>query len=815
MRLSDDMIDALDLRNSFVPAFPARRSKKGRSKGLHVLQLMRRNLLAVFDHDAFSSRKMGIKVLSRDIAICNNPDGVRQTLTAQHETFECKTPQQRFSLAPLLGDGLFVSDGETWRERRAIVTPIVHARHMASFAPIMCETIAEWCEEWRAAGPGTRLDILFEMGELTAEIICRTIFGKRLGRQYTREIIAGFAQYQRHADAVDLPSLMGASDTVPRKLDKKAKHAIDRVHHVLDKIVDEIAERGPDREGEEDGAIIRALFNAKGRDGKQLSREAVRNEAIVIFMAGHETTANTLAFAIYLVAQSERVREKLMSEFEEVLGGRLPELSDVPKLNYTRAVIEETLRLYPPVPILGREAKAHGTLNGAALEPGTLLLVAPWLIHRNRDVWSLPDHFVPERFDRRYDNLRDKYAYIPFASGPRVCPGLTFAMTEAVLCLSALLQEFHVRPLPRHRMKVECRLTLRPGNTLPMVVTPRDAVAGKPGKSLAPLRQADIPWEATEAPRKVAPPLRDLFSKMAERSAPARRYHIGDRVRTAADAIALNTLSALPIDTASACGARLGTLVSRQAVQQKTAERIRERVKAMLSDASDADVERICAAWWRNAGRNRAEYAISKRLYDAGRLSVVGTEHLDAAFTQGRPIILGLVHTGHWELIPPLLMGRWPGDWTGLWQPQASDYRNRVVERARRRVGAKAFPNASAMSRSVLRLLNTPGQNIVTFLDAEREGRSLFPLLGREPSPLGAFGFTAKIALKTGALILPGAIVRLGESASFRLELAAPVDGLHFAGDDPVRSAAERLNPFFEAHVKRYADQWYMLPFVR
>ncbi|MBJ3777252.1 cytochrome P450 [Acuticoccus mangrovi] len=466
MNLSPEVIADHRLADSFVPPSPIRH--KTRVSLWTLFRLYRQNLLAIFMERDYATRRMRKKVGLRTIHFSNHPDGVRETLHRQAATFEKKTSQQRQALAPLLGDGLFVSDGATWAERRAIVAPIVHGRRIATFAPVMRETAIEWCGDWRKAGDGATLDILFEMGELTAEIISRTIFGRRLGREFTREIIAGFAAYQRNVDQTDLLSLMNAPDWVPRLQGVSTRRARHRVHRVIDDIVDRFA-RG---EGDPN-AVISQLFAARDSSGAPLTKAAIRNEAIVIFMAGHETTANTLAWAIYLVSQSPRVEARLAAELEAVLGGRHPELADVADLTFTRAIIEETLRLYPPVPLLGRTATGPGTLNGNAVAKGDILVVAPWLLHRNRDLWALPDHFVPERFDPAIAARPDKHAYIPFASGPRVCPGLTFAITEATLCLATLLQAFKVTLEEGHNVEVSCRLTLRPGDRLPMVVRRR------------------------------------------------------------------------------------------------------------------------------------------------------------------------------------------------------------------------------------------------------------------------------------------------------------------------------------------------------
>ena len=470
MHLPQSLIEGHHLAGAFVPPYPERHPQK--ITPLAQILAMRRNLLSPFLEADFRTRRSRLSLAGHTVHVCNHPHGVRETLHRQHCTFQKKTPNQRHTLAPLIGDGLFVSDGALWAERRAIVAPLVHAAEVASFVPTFRETAMEWREDWRRAGDGATLDILFEMGELTAEIIARAIFGRKLGREYTREIIAGFAQYQRHTRVADLFSLLGMPHFLPRPLGLRAHQGRRRVHRVIDHII-ALIEAGE----VDENAVITRLFAARDRAGRLLSRRAIRNEAIVIFMAGHETTANTLAWAFYLLSQDRRVQDKLQAELGTVLAGRVPDHDDVAKLTYTRCIIEETLRLYPPVPLLGREASGPGTILDRKVAPGDILIVAPWLLHRNRDIWGMADAFVPERFDAAMILRPDKYAYIPFASGPRVCPGRTFAMTEAIICLATLQQAFEVRLAPGRSVEVDCQLTLRPSAPLNMTVHERTLAA--------------------------------------------------------------------------------------------------------------------------------------------------------------------------------------------------------------------------------------------------------------------------------------------------------------------------------------------------
>jgi cytochrome P450 len=454
--------------SGFVPPYPARPAKA--LSPLKVLAAARQNLLSVFEEDAYQMQFFSARVLSRRIFICNSPDTVAQAFIAMHESFQRKTAQMRHALDPLLGDGLFISDGPIWKQRRAIVAPIVHASRMDQFAPVMVEAAAEVAQRWRDLPPGTTIDALREMGTLTAEIICRTIFGPKLGSEHATEIVASFAEYQRQIGQIDLTYMLGLPDWLPRWYPRSVREAAKRIHAILDRIIAEA--RSSRSRGEE--AMIHRLLEARDPDtGATLDAEALRNEAAVIFMAGHETTANTLAWTWFLLSQVEAVEARLHAELDEVLGGRDPTLADLPRLVYTRAVVEETLRLYPPVPILGRQALKGERIRNRDIPVGSLVLVIPWLLHRHRRLWEQPDHFVPERFLPENADARQRYSYIPFAVGPRVCAGQAFGLTEAILCLAALAQAVRLRLAPGETVTPVCRLTLRPGDRLPMVIERR------------------------------------------------------------------------------------------------------------------------------------------------------------------------------------------------------------------------------------------------------------------------------------------------------------------------------------------------------
>ncbi|MCK7612053.1 cytochrome P450 [Roseibium sediminicola] len=451
----------------FVPPYPFRHEKM--PPVWTLIGLAKRNFLAIWGIDDFQSRLRSKKIFNRELVICNRPDVVREAFQTNHEVLQRKTPQMRHALEPLLGDGLFISDTETWAKRRKVVAPIIHGSRVKGFAPIMIDTIEEKRAEWAALGDGAEIDALADMAHLTAEIICRTIFGRNLGKNHAAEVVQGFTDYQRHIDQIDLLSLFGLPEWLPRFRGRAIKKPVQRIMTVLDQIIESY--QAQKEQGE--ASVIGGLLEARDENGAPLSRNAIISEAAVIFMAGHETTANTLAWAWFLLSNCTKSRLKLQQELDTVLNGRTPTFKDVADLPFTKAVIEETLRLYPPVPILGREAMADTTIGNKPIPKGSLVMVVPWLMHRNPVLWSKPDVFDPGRFLDPKSKKPNKYGYVPFSIGPRICAGLQFGMTEAILSLAILAQQFELKLKEGVDVQPVARLTLRPGENLPMTLHPR------------------------------------------------------------------------------------------------------------------------------------------------------------------------------------------------------------------------------------------------------------------------------------------------------------------------------------------------------
>jgi cytochrome P450 len=449
----------------FVPAYTEPPEK--RPGPLTALLKGRRDLLSVWPKEVFEYDAFSFRILGRQIFVANSPEAVKHVMVTNHVNYERKSPQMRRALEPLLGDGLFVSDGDTWKFRRRVVAPIIHRRRLPLFAPIMVEAAAEVAERWSKLDPDSDLDMLPEMAALTAEIISRSVFGNELGRSAADEVIAGFSDYQALVDQVNIGYFLGFDDGWPQLPRPGLRKAARRVQSV----VDDIISYHLDGKGDSNSMISMLLDARDDATGQTLTRRGIRNEAATIFMAGHETTAATLTWAWYLLAHARWAEESLHAELDDVLGSRLPTLDDLPRLRYTRAVIEETLRLYPPVPLLARQTRHDDVVVGHKVRRSSVAMVVPWILHRREAYWENPHHFMPGRFLQ--GKLPDLNAYVPLATVPRIGTGASFGLAESVLCLAVIAKGFRVRLKPGYKVVPQCRLTVRPRGGLPMRISKR------------------------------------------------------------------------------------------------------------------------------------------------------------------------------------------------------------------------------------------------------------------------------------------------------------------------------------------------------
>ncbi|KAA2235340.1 cytochrome P450 [Salinarimonas soli] len=408
-------------------------------------------------------------VLGR-VMIVNDPAAIRHVFVDNAGAYR-KDELQRRVLAPGMADGLLTADGEEWRLQRRTLAPLFTPRTVQGFVPAMGAATERMLRRWRRRD-GRILDMSLEMTRVTLDVLERTIFTQgpahdpdALGRAITRFFEA--------VGPIDPLDVFGMPDWLPRLGRLQARPALAYFERVVTELIDArkalSAAGGPVPRD-----ILTLLLEASDPEtGRGLSDIAVGANVITFIGAGHETTANALSWALYLISQTPDVRARLEAEVDAALSDDPIGPEDLARLPFVRAVLEETMRLFPPVPFMSRAAVEDDRVAGYKVPRGTLVIVAPWILHRHRTLWSDPDAFDPDRFMEDCRGSVDRFAYLPFGAGPRVCIGASFALQEAVVVLAQIIRTARFELAEGHQVTPVHRVTLRPEGGLPMRVSRR------------------------------------------------------------------------------------------------------------------------------------------------------------------------------------------------------------------------------------------------------------------------------------------------------------------------------------------------------
>jgi cytochrome P450 len=395
--------------------------------------------------------------------VVSDPEAIRDILITNQGNFTKSRMLERAKV--LLGDGLLTSEGEFHTRQRRLVQPAFHRDRLVRYASDMV-TCAE-----RARGawaPGAQLDMHQEMTRLTLAIVGRTLFSADVSSD-ADEIGRAMTQIFELFDTLLLPF----SDWI-QKLPIPPVRRFEKARDRLDKIVyGLIADRR--RSGRDAGDLLSMLLLAQDEsDNAHMTDKQVRDEALTLLIAGHETTANALTWTWYLLSENPGVEARMHAEIDR-LGGRLPGFDDAANLPYTSGVFAESLRLYPPAWAIGRRAREDYSIGGYTIPAKSILLMSPWVVHRDPRWWPEPDRFDPDRWHPDEAAKRPKFAYFPFGGGARVCIGERFAWAEGVLVLATIAQHWKMRLVPGHPVETRAVITLRPKHGMRMTLEPRVA----------------------------------------------------------------------------------------------------------------------------------------------------------------------------------------------------------------------------------------------------------------------------------------------------------------------------------------------------
>jgi cytochrome P450 len=439
---------------------------------LQVLRELGRNPVAAFGARAYRERYIYSRNWVQDFLMISDPAGIRHVLLDNAANYSKSIQFQRLT-RPALGNGLVNAEGASWRFQRRVAAPMFAMRQVEDFAAVMADAAHGAVGRWSALPDGAQIDAADEMMRVTYEIISRTLFSSDVTMQYGR-MAEALALYLETQGRVDVLRTLGLPNWFPTPRNLRARGPLAYFRREISGAIARRRMRLESDPASVPNDFLTMLLTTRDPEGGALfgEREVFDNVMTFVF-AGHETTANALAWTLYLLSQFPAADARAAGE---IAGARDP--GDLP---YTRMVLEESLRLYPPAPIISRDSIGADVVGGIAIRPGTSIMISPWVLHRHSTLWDDPDHFDPERFAPGRRERIPRFAYIPFGAGPRVCIGMGFAMQEALIVLSAILRRFRLELVPGHPVEPQARLTLRPKHGLRMRVWRREASARSAG----------------------------------------------------------------------------------------------------------------------------------------------------------------------------------------------------------------------------------------------------------------------------------------------------------------------------------------------
>lgn len=431
----------------------------------HFLVTLAKNKLQLFVEMATAGDVSAIRVGPQPLVLVTDPELIQQVLVTDQKSFTKGRALERTKL--LLGNGLLTSEGSFHLRQRRLAQPAFHKQRIHGYSVVMGDESAKVRDSWRN---GATLDIHEEMMRLTLTIAGKTLFdadvkGDAHVVDEAMELSLKMFQY------TVLP--MGAAlEYIPIGWIGRLHRARARMDELIYKMIEDRRRSGTDR-----GDLLSMLVAARDSEGDHsgMTDEQLRDEIVTLLMAGHETTAVAMSWTWYLLSQHPDVERTLHEEVDRVLGGRTPTSDDMMRLPYTRQVIAESMRLYPPAWIVERKAVHEVELGGYRIKPGTLVYASQYLMHRDPRWWNEPERFDPSRWapDAPGAAERPKFAYFPFGAGTRICIGEQFAWMEAILALATLAQRWSMRHDPTHKVELEPLVTLRPKYGMRMTLVER------------------------------------------------------------------------------------------------------------------------------------------------------------------------------------------------------------------------------------------------------------------------------------------------------------------------------------------------------
>ena len=432
-------------------------------------RLFRKDILSAQPDRLFGAKMAEFRTPFFRSFLINEPDLIREVLDARSRDFP-KSNRIGAGLAPLLGKtSVFLTNGPQWEGQRRIIDPAFEGGRLRSTFPAMCAAVADARDNWKT-GPQ---DIEPACSRLAADIIFRTLFSVPITDEIAGAVFDEFKAYQASAPILNPAAFVPG---LPKWQRRRTRQSAARIRQLITALVDRHMAKMKAGTANDDLAT-RIMTQTDPQTGRNFDRQEMIDQVAIFFLAGHETSAAALSWALYLLATNPEAQQQVAAEAEAWDGA--PEFSDFSKLAFTRDVFRETLRLYPPVPMMVRQATHHEQFRGRMVPARAQIVISPWHVHRHTRIWADPDAFLPERFAAPEGRAAMRDAFIPFSRGARVCVGAGFAMAEGVLCLTMLTKAFQFATVAGHKPVPRAHLTIRSANGIQLDVQPRSS-SGNP-----------------------------------------------------------------------------------------------------------------------------------------------------------------------------------------------------------------------------------------------------------------------------------------------------------------------------------------------
>ncbi len=434
---------------------------------LRLMWRREKDLLSLLPDLAYREMITPLGYTRRGILLVNDPVWVNRILT-DHDTFP-KNDLFVEALEDLVGNSMFVTSGDTWRRQRKMVDPAFSHMRINRAFEFMVAAVDDYERQLAAdAAAATVFSLDAAMSHLTADVITRTIFSVPLGGETSHEVFEDFMRFERQVGSIDIKRMLWDKPWSPHQQPEPVRKACARIRMHLGTMLDERLKHL------EFDDIAGAILEARDADtGQPFDREGLIDQLGVFFLAGHETTASSLTWAFFILSQRPDMVARIRAEVAEVVGDGEVLLEHTKRLPFVRNFFREVLRLYPPITFLPRVAGKDTEIDGRRVKRGTMLMIAPWSMHRHVKLWDNPDRFDPDRFLPENESKQVPGSYLPFGAGPRICVGAAFATIETALIIARLVRRFDFEALDASKVRPYARLTTRPATEISMRVRRR------------------------------------------------------------------------------------------------------------------------------------------------------------------------------------------------------------------------------------------------------------------------------------------------------------------------------------------------------